>query len=70
MDWIEGVYAFQNRSWGSFHRSFCALLNACIEQNGRFLVVNFSDSIRYLPFRSLPRGEVLGEAVSNGFPQK
>jgi len=67
MDWTPGVYACRNRSWEGFRKDFCGLLEACVEEEGRYVVVSSSDKVRYVQFRSWRGGDVLGEAVSNDY---
>lgn len=45
----------------------CELLEACIEQDERFFVVSFRDSLGFVQFRSERGGDLIGEAVSNDY---
>ncbi|HSU59746.1 MAG TPA: protein kinase [Bryobacteraceae bacterium] len=67
MVWIAGVYACRNRSWKAFQKELCVLLEACIEQDERFFVVSFRDSLGFVQFRSELAGDLIGEAVSNDY---
>jgi eukaryotic-like serine/threonine-protein kinase len=67
MVWMPGVRPCKNRSWKGFQNTLARLLSACLKQDGRYLILNCTDRIRYVRFRSLGKGELIGEAVSNDY---
>ena len=67
MIWAPRTYPCRNRSWDGFRRDLHGLLEACLAETDRYLVVNCRDRVRYVQFRSLPAGALLGEAVSNDY---
>ncbi len=67
MVWSHGVHACRKRSWAGFRKYLCALLEACLERDSRYLVVNRSGPVRYVQFQSPGGGDLLGEAVSNDY---